>query len=247
MRLVMGCRRFEKYYVCGIGAIWVALALGGCAETRYAPFSSEPVESAGTASPVRVVEYEMHPDFLAAPMNCLIVLPISGANLSPELAAIVEDAIAPQLSIRVGRIIGGARRDRLAQYHGIALGNIEGARSLATLSRCNGIAGVRVVDAEASYAVVAANIQIGMEIDIIRAGDGQKMWRARHTANRIEGGIPFGFGAVTAVYSATNLAADSDAVHALVGDVVRRVFVTWPMTRYNADTLPGALRTDKSD
>ena len=75
-------------------------------------------------------------------------------------------------------------------------------------------------------------MRIGIEVKMVRAGNGQLLWRARHVANRSEGGIPFTpIGVVVDGYSSTRFSADREIIDSVVDDAVRRLVASLPNAR----------------
>ena len=65
-----------------------------------------------------------------------------------------------------------------------------------------------------------------------RVLDDVVIWKARHVANRSDGGVPFSLiGIAVAGLKATRLQADHDVPDSLIDDAIRRMMVTLPDVR----------------
>ena len=65
-----------------------------------------------------------------------------------------------------------------------------------------------------------------------RVADDAVLWKARHVANRSDGGLPFSIiGVAVAGFEAARFRADEDVPDSLIDDAVRRMMVTLPDVR----------------
>ena len=88
---------------------------------------------------------------------------------------------------------------------------------------------LRSIRARADFALVWAQLSLGLEAQLSRARDGLVLWKARHTATRSDGGIAISpFGVVSSAVEATALVSDGDQLVSLAADVTRRVIATLP-------------------
>jgi hypothetical protein len=209
------------------------LALAGIASacsTAYTNFTSQDQEDA----PVqlrRIVEYQTHPDLRLRPLGCAIVLPWDSEDI-PPVSSVIEESVRRHLATRVERIVVGRERDELGRRHALDLSLPQHQRALARRAGCEGLIRLRLEESTAVYALFWTRYRLGLEVSLVRAGDDVVLWRARHVAERIDGGLPLSpVGAVFSALSATRLAADEDTAHSLADDLTRRLFETWPVAR----------------
>jgi hypothetical protein len=90
----------------------------------------------------------------------------------------------------------------------------------------------RLIQAQAVFALVWAQLSLGLEARLTRAGNGRVLWQARHTGARSDGGIAVSpLGALTSAVEASSLASEGDQVVSLVADVTRRIAATLPRSK----------------
>ena len=216
-----------------LAGLVVAVAVflvAACSETRYVPISETPPDEDELAWLSRVVAFERDPRLLSEPPRCVLLQPPTGEAVDPHLAIIVEETLLRHLARRTPRTVTGSYRDRLAREHGLSLARAADILRLAEVARCDSVLEARIGHSDAFYAVVFAGYRLGLDLRLIRVANGITLWRAHHVAGRTDGGLPLGLSAVTSAWSATSLVHDEEAVHSLVDDLARRLFVTWPAT-----------------
>jgi hypothetical protein len=211
-----------------IGVLLISVA---CTETKYVPIRAEETGERQSLPLERIVEFDRREELLTEPPGCVVLSPIETKTVSPALAELIEDAAIRHLSVRVRRVIAGAFRDQQARYHGIVFADPKGAPALARALGCDGLVEARITEAGATYAVFFASYRMGLELRVVRVRDGLELWRSRHLSQRMTGSVPVSLGAPVAVISASSLVSDGEAVHSLVDEILRRLFVTWPSTR----------------
>lgn len=217
--------------IAAVALMMVAGWLSACAETRYVSFSEvSPKESDGAAVS-RVVAFERDPRLLSQPPRCVVFQQLPANTVDPRLALIIEDTILRHLSRRVSRMVSGSYRDRLARERGLDPARQKDTIKLAAAAGCDAVLSAEIIDPEAFYALVIAGYRLGLDLRLVRVVDGVPMWRSRHVAQRSDGGLPLGFSALTAAWSASSFAQDEESVHSLVDDLARRLFATWPARR----------------
>lgn len=207
----------------------LAAVLGACSQTRYAGYGKVPEE----ANPFsRTVEYEVTGAFYEDPPTCATVLPFAGDGPNDPRAPIVEESLARQLSARLTRVIGPRMRDRLVRDLAVDLGNPRDRKAFASGARCGAFVESKPWGGEGVFAVFWTQERIGIEVRMVRASDGEVLWRARHVATRSKGGLPLS--PISAVYDLVTVGdfkTDRDLPYSLVDDATRRLVATIPDTR----------------
>ena len=67
---------------------------------------------------------------------------------------------------------------------------------------------------------------------MLRATDGHVLWRARHIANRSDGGIPLSpIGIAVDAFSSAQFSSDREIAESVVDDAVRRLVRSLPNAR----------------
>ncbi len=207
----------------------VVLATAACTEVRYLrEGGAEPADS-----PLdRTVLYKVEGDFYRSPPRCTVVMPIHWPNADPALARQVEEALGRYLIAKVDRVIGPAARDRAARRRVYDLGDADQRRRLARALGCDTVVEGETRAAESTFAVVWAQTRFGLAVSLERAGDGRRLWRASHTAERSAGGLPLSIlGLPRDALSAGRLMKDGEVFPSMLDDVVRRVMASLPDTR----------------
>jgi hypothetical protein len=205
------------------------VALVACNGTHVAPYRSQVSGSRDAVPFVRVVEVELDRRFFTDPPDCVLVLPMAGASRQTPFSELVEKYLALHLGFRFGRVIYGVARDRMAARAGLDLTDQNDRKRFHEKVSCGYDVEFRMINAQLVFAVVWAQLSLGLEVRLNRARDGWVLWRARHTATRSDGGIAVSpLGALTSAVEATALASDGDQVVSLVADVTRRISATLP-------------------
>ena len=209
---------------------WLLLAAaGGCqpTTTTYSPYQNN-----NQANPLfdRTVTFYVGGQFHRTPPDCTMVLPVLGA---PEpLAHAVERSLAQHLAGRVPRVIDGFERRRAERRHAMNVGHPGDRRRLAEMLRCDVFMRAQVIEAGDDYVVFWSRRRLGLELLMTRVLDDVVIWKARHVANRSDGGVPFSLiGIAVAGLKATQLQADHDVPDSLIDDAIRRMMVTLPDVR----------------
>lgn len=206
----------------------IVLCASGCTSTRYVDYTAAE-DDLGAVS--RTVAFDIDDAYYQEPPTCIAPLP-SGEGSGP-LGPAIEDAMIRHLGARVGRVIDRDERSALEHSLGLDLSSAQDHRAFTRAARCSHLLVLRPWRVDRLYLLVWNRERVGIEAQLIRARDGRVVWRARHAAQRSEGGVPLS--PFTALYSAAEAArssADADDVMAsLLDDAARRMAVTMPSTR----------------
>lgn len=214
------------------------LALAACNQVSYVDRGR--TETVGKAQPdgdafARQVDYHLTRAFYETPPDCVMVLPAKlpkGAD--PKLGARIGDAVSRHLTGHLDRVIGVRKLRAQARRRAFDPAHPEDLGRLARALRCDSVMEVETAGVDSFYAVVWANISVGLSLTLKRARDGQVLWRGAHTAERMDGGLPVSFlGAGAGMVSAGRLAGDADAVPSMIDDSLRRTLASLPDMRRN--------------
>ena len=78
-----------------------------------------------------------------------------------------------------------------------------------------------------------SQVEIGIEVTMQRANDDKILWRARHIADRSEGGLPFSpIGFVIDAYSSVKFSTNREIAISVIDDTIRAITSSIPNTRH---------------
>jgi hypothetical protein len=208
------------------------LFITACGETRYIGYQEE-AKSRDMFS--RQIEFKIAKDFYHDPPDCIVVLP----SLSDEKgrgmgrSTVVEEALAQQLSGKVARVIGPGERDRWVRHLAVNLSRPGDRRVLAHQTRCSFYIQVQPWGGGAVNALIWSQLTVGLKLEVTRASDGHSLWVARHVGTRSSGGLSLSpLSAISNIITVSSFRADDDIPLSLISDVLRRIIVTLPDTRF---------------
>lgn len=143
----------------------------------------------------------------------------------------LEDAVARHLHMRFRKVVGRYERERLERQWAAPIDTSFGANEFERRSGCL----LFEADARRSGTVFLgtwAERAIALRLTLRRiGGDEAVVWTATYRLSRGDGGFPLSpIGAAMGIVRATALAADGDAMVSILGDGLRHVFATLPMS-----------------
>ena len=210
--------------------IWALIllpALAACAETEYVKFGEAGEEIPNPAS--RTVMVEIADEYTDDYPDCVVVMPPAAAPGLKRLPELVEASLALHLTRKIARVVSGAERDLAARRMSADLVNPDDLDTFMKALGCDAVVTTRVLGPGRTFAVVWSQVRIGLEVRMTRARDRRLLWRARHIADRSEGGIPFSpLGVVVDGFTSVRFAADREIVDSVVDDAVRRIVASLP-------------------
>jgi hypothetical protein len=166
----------------------MTMMLTACAQTTYVDLEND---EALPVSPARTVGVQIDRAFIDEFPDCTIILePETGPGLQ-QFKPLVEEALSRHLMRRFTRVIDAVERRQIARQSALDLRHLQDRQDLAKIAQCDTFLRARVVGPGKTYLVVWSQVQIGIEVTMVRAHDKKLLWRARHMADRSEGGIPF--------------------------------------------------------
>jgi len=211
-----------------------AVSLAGCNEVAYvrhqdrlAVTAGDPEEGFG-----RKVDYHLGSAFYMTPPACVMIVPITGKDLTPEVKRAVEDTVGRHLTTRFDRIIDARRVVGEARRRVFDPVNADDRKRLARALRCDSFAEIDSAGVGSIFAIVWTEISVNIAITLKRSRDGEVLWRGRHRARRGDGGMPLSiFGVGGGALAAGKLANDTDALPSIIDDSVRRMMASLPDIR----------------
>ncbi len=237
----MTCNGLDRRVLAvAVTVVMTAAALTvACTEVRYVAAG----DAAEPAAPFeRRVSYQLERAFFETPPACVMVLPLSGEGLDIAAARVVEGALARHLGARVDRVVGPAARQRAERDLALDAADPGDLKRLARALRCDTVVEAASVETGTDFALIWAQSRLGLALSMRRAGDGTLLWRARHVAERADGGVPLSpLGLVGGAFRAGRLINDADRFPSMADDAARRALATLPDLRGGVDSA-AALR-----
>lgn len=212
--------------------IMVAICLigGACARTDYVRLDQERPSVPGI--PLRSVGVQIDQAYFNDYPNCTIVMPTQVSAGLEKFKGSVEAALGRHLTAKISRVIGQAERDFRSRQAGVDLTDLGDRVELSKLLGCDTILNSVIIGPGYTYLVVWSQVQIGLEVVMVRVRDGRVLWRARHIADRSDGGLPLSpIGLAVDGYASAQFAADSEIADSVVDDAVRRLVRSLPDAR----------------
>ena len=215
--------------------IFLISMAAGCARTDYTALEES---QAFMFSPVRKVGVQVDTSYIEKFPDCTIIMK---PEIDPGLEKFrptLEETLGRYLTRRFARVIDASERTILARRHALDLLHDTDQRALSEYSSCDTFVQTRLIGAGNRYFVVWAQLQIGLEINIVSAQNKKIVWQGRHMTDRSEGGVPTSvIGAIVDSYSSAKFSSDDDIAVSMIGDLVRRISQAIPDTRIVDSTL----------
>ena len=214
------------------------LLLGACARTTYQGYGA-PDESAGWFE--RRVEFHLSSAYFRTPPRCAAIR----ADPAPAIPAAVRRAVAGaverHLSTRLARVMGPARTRQAARRLGLDPDDPADRKMFARRTGCDAMIRVRIENLSDDYFLVWSRRALSISLEMIRSADGALLWKARHRADRADGGVPFSlFSAPFAAFRAARLSGDREVFESIADDAIRRMTATLPDLRAAPTARPAA-------
>lgn len=227
--------RFKPAVAAGLAAL---LGLGACNHVSYVDRGHIETVGAGQGDGApfdRQVNFHIHRAFYETPPDCVMVLPtVLPKGAGRTLGARIDDAVARHLSSRFDKVIGPRRVRAQSRKRAYDPGHPGDRKRLGRALQCDSYLEVETAGVESFYAIVWANVSLGLRLTMKRVRDGQVLWRGAHTAERADGGLPISpLGVGAGVFNAGRLAGDPDAVPSMIDDNLRRTLASLPDMRRN--------------
>jgi len=213
-----------------IAVLAIGFVVTACARTSYVGYDKETASVPGV--PLRTVAVQIDDAYFSDFPNCTIIMPTRTAASLEYFKPLVEEALGHHMTKKVSRVIGGTERDLRARRATLEVGRTEDRRGLAEATGCKTLLYSRVVGPGHTYLVVWSQVQIGLEVVMLRAADGHVLWKARHIADRSDGGLSLSpIGLAIDTYASTQFSSDRDVAASVVDDAVRRLVRSLPNAR----------------
>ena len=165
--------------------------------------------------------------------DCTIVLPPTTGPGLERFSPIVEETLVRHISRKMNRVIDSAELTILSRRNTLDLNHTEDLKVLSAISGCDTFLRSRIVGPGKTYLVVWSQVEIGVEVTMQRANDDKILWRARHIADRSEGGIPFSpIGFVVDAYSSVKFTTNREIAISVIDDTIRAITSSIPNMRH---------------
>lgn len=208
----------------------VGFIVAACAKTNYVGYDKGTTSVPGV--PLRTVAVEVDDAYFSDFPNCTIIMPTRTATGLENFKPLVEETLAYHMTKKVSRVVGRAERDLHARQAALEVGRTQDRKGLAVATECKTLLYSRVVGPGHTYLVVWSQVQIGLEVVMLRAADGHVLWKARHIADRSDGGLSLSpIGLAVDAYSSTQFSSDREIAESVVDDAVRRLVRSLPDAR----------------
>jgi hypothetical protein len=208
----------------------IGFVVAGCARTNYVGYDKETASVPGIH--LRTVAVEVDDAYFSDFPDCTIIMPTRTAAGLEYFKPLVEEALGHHMTKKVSRVVGGTERDLRARRAALEVGRTEDRKGLAEATGCKTLLYSRVVGPGHTNLVVWSQVQIGLEVVMLRAADGRVLWKARHIADRSDGGLSLSpIGLAIDTYASTQFSSDRDVAASVVDDAVRRLVRSLPNAR----------------
>ena len=165
--------------------------------------------------------------------DCTIVLPPNTGLGLEKFSPIVEETLVRHISRKMNRVIDAPERTILSRRNTLDLNHTEDLKTLSEISGCDTFLRSRIVGPGKTYLVVWSQVEIGIEVTMQRANDDKILWRARHIADRSEGGLPFSLiEFVIDAYSSVKFSTNREIAISVIDDTIRAITSSIPNTRH---------------
>jgi len=201
----------------------------GCNSIQTKPFSADTPFTEAPAKIGRSVEVIVDPEYFKIRPDCVFLVTVEPPTQNRALNRLVEEYFALHLSFRFNQVIFGETRDRIAARAGLDKYRRNSRLLIHKNIGCGYEIELRSFQARSDYAIVWAQLNIGLEARLVRIPDGKLLWAARHLATRSKGGLAISpLGVFSSSVAASALVSDGDQILSIVSDVTRRLVTTLP-------------------
>ena len=209
-------------------ALSAVLVLSACVQTTYR--QADP-GSRSRLPFAREVFYQVSDEYYRDLPECVTVMPVRGIK-NEKIGQMVELATARHLSQRIGRVIGPVERRHLLRKLVVNLDHEFDRRHYLAATGCRHFAVPTVKSIGNAYVFFWSQMDVELELAIVRPGDGFRLWHGLHQARRGDGGLPISpLGLGGAAITAGWVQGDGDRLPSMIDDTVRRIALTIPDTR----------------
>lgn len=210
--------------------LFIGIGLAACTDVQYRGIDKSQPEAAEPFG--RTVQFQVSRAFYDSPPRCAFILPLQGKAANSRAGKIIEEAAARQISFRIERVIGPDRRNRLLRQLAIDPTTPKGRERFARATNCDTAVEIMTEGLETLFVVVWAQSRLHLTMRLVRAKDGEELWRATHAASRSEGTIPTSPMSVPlGLLSAGRFYNDQDVFPSMADDVARRIVASLPDMR----------------
>jgi hypothetical protein len=213
-----------------VAVLAIGFVVAACARTNYVGYDKETASVPGV--PLRTVAVQVDDAYFSDFPDCTIIMPTRTAAGLENFKPLVEEALGYHMTKKVSRVVGRAERDLRARQAALEVGRMEDRKGPAEATGCKTLLYSRVVGPGRTYLVVWSQVQIGLEVVMLRAADGHVLWKARHIADRSDGGLPLSpIGIAVDTFTSAQFSSDREISESVVDDAVRRLVRSLPNAR----------------
>ena len=192
----------------------IGFVVAACARTGYVGFDKGTASVSGV--PLRTVAVEVDDAYFSDFPDCTIIMPTRTAAGLENFKPLVEEALGHHMTKKVSRVVGRTERDLRARQASLEVGRTKDRKGLAEATECKTLLYSRVVGPGHTNLVVWSQIQIGLEVVMLRAADGLPL-------------SPIGI--VIDAYSSAQFSSDREIAESVVDDALRRLVRSLPDAR----------------
>lgn len=215
--------------------VLLSVKLMACMSTRHTGYSDQTKNSIPYE---RTVQYELSDQYYSHAPRCITILDMVDPKqkLHPQ-SEILEAAFARHLHAKVDKVIGPLDRKAITRKMVVDLSHPQDRKLYARNMRCGYFLSLRALDDEGDYLFFWNREAVGAEAILTSTNDQEVLWKARHVADRQDGGVPLSpISAAISLFEASSLSTDGDVNHSLSDDLARRILETLPGLRTTAAT-----------
>ena len=153
----------------------------------------------------------------------------SSGDAHPTLVRVVEPALGRHLAPLFGTVMNGAHVWDFTGAYGLNLDDPKDWQRFGEAANCNTIVRWAAPQATSEFAGVWARQRLVLQIELVRASDGQSLWMAEGVTERNNGALPITpVAAIVGAMRASTLQTNSQILPSMVDDVLRQSFATFP-------------------
>ena len=218
----MGCR---KLFIL-LWPLLVFLISTGCMKTSYTNIENS--NTSTTELMNRQVSYWIDPRFHQTFPRCVLVL-IHSRDHEGDINNLIMRAFERYLGEIFETVIGSRKAKTLSRTLAIDFYNQKDRKLLAKRAQCNFYAEIDIENIEDQFALIWAKRSIKLTIKLAHATTGKIVFKAKHTAQRSNGGLPLSaIGVPISITQAAMVRGDAETFHSLADDAARRMLLPLP-------------------
>jgi hypothetical protein len=218
----MGCR---KLFIL-LWPLLVFLISTGCMKTSYTNIENSNTSTTGLMD--RQVSYWIDPRFHETFPRCVLVL-MHSRDHERDINNLIMQAFERYLGEIFETVIGFRKAKTLSRTLAIDFFNQKDRILLAKRAECKFYAEIDIENIEDQFALIWAKRSIKLSIKLTHATTGEIVFKAKHIAQRSNGGLPLSaIGVPISITQAAMVRGDPETFHSLADDAARRMLLPLP-------------------